>query len=527
MTTQSARAARRIRIRRGIQLLSLALFVLLFFGLAWPYADPIHASAQAAREWLPFELFLWLDPLIGIASALAARCLNPALPIAVLVWAAGVVVPRAFCCYVCPLGTLQDGFDACIGRWIPGGRLRGAGGWRHLRFYLLAAVLAAALLGVMLAGWVAPLSTLTRGLMFSAGRAQVGVARSWELAGPFTMGAGVAAALLLAILLMGIAAPRFWCRYACPTGALISLASFLRRPQRRVLDTCRQCGQCAARCPFDAIQLDAAVRLLDCACCQACARACPAGSIEFAISRAKTDPDARQPSRTGSPSFSRRAWVVSVAGGAAAAAGIRTNGGPAGPPLRPPGSVSEDRFLALCVRCGECFKVCPGSVLQPADLSAGIDSWWTPVVTPTQAGCHPDCSFCTRVCPTGAIRPLTLEAKRRWQMGVARLDASLCLPHRGERECQLCYDECQAAGYKAIEMRRIELDLGDVPPGAMGPDDLEAMRSIQAPFVIEDACVGCGLCEYRCHATACRQQGWLDRRAIVVAPARAPGLLPR
>ncbi len=29
--------------------------------------------------------------------------------------------------------------------------------------------------------------------------------------------------------------------------------------------------------------------------------------------------------------------------------------------IRPPGSTAEDEFLARCVRCGECMRVCDGT----------------------------------------------------------------------------------------------------------------------------------------------------------------------
>jgi ferredoxin len=210
--------------------------------------------------------------------------------------------------------------------------------------------------------------------------------------------------------------------------------------------------------------------------------------------------------------------VASLLGGAAAVLTVRATGAPRKPLLRPPGSVAEDRFLDLCIRCGTCLKVCPGSVLQPAGFEAGLDALWTPALLPTHAGCHQDCNCCTQVCPTGAIRPLTLGEKRAIHIGRAVINADLCLPRRGERDCQLCYEECRAAGYNAIEMRRIPLPRGGVPPDAFAPSEPEEMASIQAPFVNSTACVGCGLCEYRCHTVLHRQQKLLPGSAIVVEP---------
>jgi len=151
-------------------------------------------------------------------------------------------------------------------------------------------------------------------------------------------------------------------------------------------------------------------------------------------------------------------------------------------------------------------------VLHPAGLQAGLDSLWTPVAIPTWAGCHQDCNFCGQVCPTGAIQPLPIEEKRKTAMGLAVVDTTTCRPHAGIEDCRLCFDECEAAGYHAIEMRLIDLDVGDIPPGAMSPDDMEAAASIEAPFVKADACVSCGLCEYRCNAK------WVLHRKVVDAP---------
>jgi len=156
--------------------------------------------------------------------------------------------------------------------------------------------------------------------------------------------------------------------------------------------------------------------------------------------------------------------------------------------------------------------------LQAAGLKYGFEALWTPVAIFPHAGCHQNCNLCTQVCPTGAIEPLSLAQKRKSVMGIASLDTQLCLPHRGERECQLCFDECNAAGYRAIEMRPIHLEMGAVPEGALSPEEIEQMGRIRAPFLQTDACVGCGLCEYRCHSVWVARQKLLPRSAVIVKP---------
>ncbi len=103
-------------------------------------------------------------------------------------------------------------------------------------------------------------------------------------------------------------------------------------------------------------------------------------------------------------------------------------------------------------------------------------------------------------------------------MGLAVINRETCLAHTGKQECRLCVEECQAAGYHAIEMRPIELELGDIPEGIFSDMELEAMRSIAAPFVDTDACTGCGLCEYRCHTAYTQQEPMLAETAIRIVP---------
>jgi NAD-dependent dihydropyrimidine dehydrogenase PreA subunit len=213
----------------------------------------------------------------------------------------------------------------------------------------------------------------------------------------------------------------------------------------------------------------------------------------------------------------------SIAAGSAAALLTRLPLTTRARPVRPPGSVPEERFLDLCIRCEQCLKVCPGPVLQAAGWKQGFEALWTPAAIFSHAGCHPECNFCTQVCPTGAIQPLSLPDKRHWVIGLAVLDPATCLPHRGERDCQLCFDECNAAGYRAIEMRPIPLPAGPVPEGAFSPEEIEQMSRILAPFVKADACVGCGLCEYRCHSAWVSQQKLLGRSAVVVQARQGKG----
>jgi len=177
------------------------------------------------------------------------------------------------------------------------------------------------------------------------------------------------------------------------------------------------------------------------------------------------------------------------------------------------------------------MKVCPGPVLHPAGLADGFEAVWTPVAVPTWAGCHQDCNFCTQVCPTGAIRPLTVEEKRRTVMGLAAIDTNTCLGYAGIEECRVCYETCQRAGYGAIELRELELEihLTEEERASMSFDYIERASHILAPVVDERSCVGCGQCENRCHTVnhLNRQEHRLASSVIVVTPEKVGSLIFR
>jgi ferredoxin len=179
------------------------------------------------------------------------------------------------------------------------------------------------------------------------------------------------------------------------------------------------------------------------------------------------------------------------------------------PPIRPPGSVPEDQFLQLCIRCGQCIKVCPNNILQPAGFEQGLNGLWTPRVVADWSGCEPSCNNCGQVCPTGAVRALTLEEKRAARIGLAQVDERTCLPYAGQGACQLCVEECRMAGYNAIEFIRIG---GEVDEKGEPVEDSGRL----APVVREDRCTGCGLCQMRCHAINVKAEKRLRVAAIRV-----------
>ncbi len=491
------------------------------------YTDSLKVkeSIFGVRQSTAAEAFLCIDPLVSISTALAARWWVWPLAAAGAILLVCLVIPRGFCAYVCPLGTLIDLFDWAIGKRVGAFRVRRRGWWASLKYYLLAAALTASLLGVLITGFVAAIPVLTRAVAFLVSPLQMGITRGWHQIPAMGAGHYLSIALFLLILGLGLLRPRFWCRYVCPSGAVFSVGNFFRLTERKVESSCIRCKRCVEICPFDAIEPDFTTRGADCTFCQACGGVCPTQAIKFVErwNRADLKPaDDRPPNEAAAARRRFLAATVGLVAGAAGGAGLAVGtrlllgGGDAlqaRPIVRPPGSVPEREFLRLCVRCGECFQACPNNVLQPVGFDRGLEPLWTPQVAADWSGCEPSCANCGQVCPTGAIRALPLEEKRVARMGLAVVNKATCLPHAEREDCQVCVDECAAAGYQAIEFVRVGTQMD---PLGRPVDD----TGLLAPVVLADKCVGCGLCQTRCYAVNVKAKGLLAESAIRVEAGR-------
>ena len=96
--------------------------------------------------------------------------------------------------------------------------------------------------------------------------------------------------------------------------------------------------------------------------------------------------------------------------------------------------------------------------------------------------CRPECTKCSEVCPTGAIRPITKEDKSSVQIGHAVWIRANCVPLTDGVDCGNCARHCPVG---AIQM--VASDSGNP-------------QSPQIPVVNTERCIGCGACENLCPA---------------------------
>jgi ferredoxin len=305
--------------------------------------------------------------------------------------------------------------------------------------------------------------------------------------------AGLSAAILAVVFALELAARRFWCRYVCPLGAGLGLLARWSLVKRLPVKVCKSCGDCVTTCRMNALDPAAGLSPEACNLCMECVDRCPQGIVKFAVRRMRP----RSSSVSARPvDLSRRGVLVGIAAGAAVpgiAWAVRLGQKRPVPPdlLRPPGAADEETFLSLCIRCGECMKVCPTNVLQPAVFQSGVEGLFSPRLIPRlifdQSYCEYACTLCGQVCPTGAIPRLDEEAKHAHPTGKAYFDHNLCLPWAEKTPCIRCEEMCPAPE-KAIKIRNTFK--------VAGKDGQEL--EIQQPYVDRDLCVGCGICESNC-----------------------------
>ncbi len=137
-------------IRRTVQLAALFLFGWLLYQSRWTPTGDLTAP-----------LFLRLDSLVALTALLSrGPLIFKYLLLGVVLLVLTAVFGRFFCGWLCPLGTCIDISDTIFFRRRGGQRRRQT--WPQWKYYILAAVLAAALLGVQIGWLVDPIPLLTR-----------------------------------------------------------------------------------------------------------------------------------------------------------------------------------------------------------------------------------------------------------------------------------------------------------------------------------------------------------------------------
>lgn len=473
-------------LRTVSAILSIAAITLVFVDFTGMAADYL--------SWLP------KIQLVPALLALNAGAL-------ILLTALTIVFGRVYCSVICPLGIYQD-FANRLRHIFTSKKKRRLGLFRFdkaatgLRTGFLAVfllLLAAGLLGftaTSLAGLLDPYSAFGRmagqfavplwrtgisALADSAADNGHYIIDSYPATAAFNVGVLIVAVITFTVTTaMAWTGGRAYCNKVCPAGTLLGFLS--RHALLRInidTDRCNRCGSCGRKCKASCIDTkNHAIDYSRCVDCMDCIDACSQHAISFSARRIrkKETPDTR-----------RRAFLVGatiVAGSLAVKAADKATDGGLAPlkakkrtagtaPSVPAGAISTAHLRSHCTACQQCISACPNGVLRP---STGLSDFMQPVMTFTEGFCRPECTACSHLCPTGAIKPVDVEEKAVIKTGTAAVDPSLCISAAYGQPCGNCARHCPAGAITMVKGENGNL----------------------RPAVDESRCTGCGSCEYHC-----------------------------
>lgn len=524
---------RALRITR-VRVISQAFFFALFGFF-------IFVTWFGRLEGYPVSLFLEVDPLVAIATALSTHTIYRNLW-----WSLWIIIPtmllgRWFCNWMCPYGTLHQfvGWLFNTRRNVDKTALNRYRPAFQIKYIILIVLLVLAAFGSLQIGLLDPICIMYRtfttavvpgaDLMLDALERSLqtrGLPAEWVTGLKFKPGiddprifyaAWFVGLVMIGLVGLNLVIPRFFCRVLCPLGALLGVLSRLAwwRIDRDVT-RCTDCNLCLLRCE-GAADPQAALRKSECFVCFNCIDDCPEDALSFRFLPVRNPKPVRTPlsrilaTERAWPDLSRRRVLLSGVVGVLAYPFLRLSAA-VNPKafdrraIRPPGSVAEPEFLERCIKCDQCLNVCPTNVLQPATLmQAGLEGLWTPVMDMRIGFCQLHCTLCSEVCPTGAIQKISIEKKLglgRYaadgpiSVGTAFINRGRCLPWAMETPCVVCEEVCP------------------VSPKAIGTYDEQIKRwdgtivILNKPYIRPELCIGCGICEHECPVS--------DDRAVYV-----------
>ena len=443
------------KLRITFAILVILLITLLFLGIDY-----------SINQWLG-----WLAKIQFLPALLAMNFIVVAALIIIT-----LLFGRIYCSVICPLGILQD-----IYTWLGGkfkkNRFSYVKEHKWLRYSVLAIFIICLIIGF------APITTLLAPYS-TFGRIVTSI---------FVKNLTVSIIAWVAMLILGVLAflyGRAYCNSICPVGTILSFFSRFSLFRVRFDESkCKHCGLCEKNCKARAI--DSKTGTIDysrCVVCGDCIEKCKGNALRFRHCEERSDAAIHLSSDK--PDQGRRSFLVgaaiATATAATAQAQMKVDGGLAviidkeapkrQTPLTPPGSVSAHHMQQHCTACQLCVSACPNHVLRP---STDLNHFMQPTMSFETGYCRPECTRCSQVCPTGAIKPITKEQKTTIHVGHAVWVKDNCVVLTDGVTCGNCARHCPTG---AIQM--VNYDHNG--------------QTVQVPSVDDSKCIGCGACENLC-----------------------------
>ena len=487
---------RLIAIRRVSQIFFLTLFIYILWSTTYPL-----------KGLLPPGAFFKINPLIMIMTSISERVVVPGIMVSLVMLILTLVLGRFFCGWICPLGTTID-MTAAMGRKKYSEDDRVNRNVKKPKFLALIIVAIAAILGVQLAWFMDPMVIMARfvslnliptvtflinsGFMFLIKYLHLygPVQDLYRALKPTILGinvyyfshSGIIFLVFVFVCFLTLVKRRLWCRSLCPLGALYAVVSSFAFLRRRVAK-CIQCGKCKSDCRMGAIKDDMSYVQGECILCMDCIYDCPGHATSFIFAHLRQSKPPVAQAKDDKSGISRREFIF-LAMSSILLLGFRFKRNETkvtGNVIRPPAALREEDFLNRCIRCGNCMKVCITNGLQPVLFQTGLEGIWTPQLVPEIGYCEYQCTLCGSTCPTGAIPPLSIDKKRLVRLGLAEIDRSICIPWAEGKQCIVCEEHCPVA-QKAIKLE----------------SDTIGGSNVLKPYIDENLCIGCGICQNKC-----------------------------
>ena len=260
-------------LRRSAQLLMLTLNlwigVQFYLWVRWAETNgqrPEVSRPPGVEGWLPIEGLMQLKYFAVTHQVPRVHPAGFFLFVAFLT--ISIIFRKSFCGWLCPVGTASE-YLWRLGRYTFRGNVKlprwADVGLRSLKYLLLAFFTYA----------VASMSAASIAEFLGSPYALVVDVRMLNF---FRYLDGLIGILLLTLIAASIVVQNFWCRYLCPYGAFLGLASLLS-PSRitRQTSTCIDCGKCGKACP-SSLPVDRLVQIRSAECigCLECVAVCPA-----------------------------------------------------------------------------------------------------------------------------------------------------------------------------------------------------------------------------------------------------------
>jgi polyferredoxin len=276
--------AQRLAIQLAFVALCVWIGVEFHFFMEWGLSE---GRAPFADRPPGVEGFLPISALVSLKHWLATGTINQIHPSALVILLAiiliSVAAKKAFCSYLCPVGTLSEYLwrlgrlvyrkNLVLPRWLdlP---------LRSLKYLLL----------LFFVWSISKMDGPTLSLFVGSPYNKVADIKMYLF---FAELSGLALKVLVVLAVLSLVVKNAWCRFLCPYGALLGIAGWLSPLKvTRTAQTCIDCELCTRACPSDIrVHQKGRVWSDECTNCLECVAVCPVkDTLEVRAGRRRVSP---------------------------------------------------------------------------------------------------------------------------------------------------------------------------------------------------------------------------------------------